>query len=199
MPPSCAPRAPPLTAPAGIEPEQLRADGWAIGYDERFPAKQRIQQALLFARLGPHENLYTHPLDFVPVVDSITQKVIHIDFPPSYSKAAKGAGAFSAAGAHADISSAAKTAPPALDEDPEAASGRARIPPPLGLNDFLPDLIAENLKKEGKEFKLRDDIKPLHVVQPEGVSFKMNGNEIEWQKWKMHLCGFICFGCVAGC
>jgi Cu2+-containing amine oxidase len=46
----------------GIEPDQLRADGWAIGYDERFPKKQRIQQALLFARLSQHENLYAHPL-----------------------------------------------------------------------------------------------------------------------------------------
>jgi len=24
-------------------------------------------------------------------------------------------------------------------------------------------------------------------VQPEGVSFKMNGNELEWQNWKMHI------------
>lgn len=36
-------------------------------------------------------------------------------------------------------------------------------------------------------FKLRDDVKPLHVVQPEGVSFKVNGNELEWQNWKMHV------------
>lgn len=55
-------------------------------------------------------------------------------------------------------------------------------------SDFLPDLIAEKAKKEGKTFKFRDDIKPLHVTQPEGVSFKMNGNEIEWQKWKLHIC-----------
>jgi primary-amine oxidase len=58
----------------------------------------------------------------------------------------------------------------------------------MGSGDFLPDLIEENLKKEGKEFKLRDDLKPLHVVQPEGVSFKVNGHEVEWQKWKMHIC-----------
>ena len=37
--------------------------------------------------------------------------------------------------------------------------------------------------------KFRDDIKPLHVVQPEGVSFKMDGNVLEWQKWKMHIGG----------
>lgn len=33
-----------------------------VGYDERFPYKQRIQQALLFARYGQHENLYAHPM-----------------------------------------------------------------------------------------------------------------------------------------
>lgn len=45
----------------GIEPHQIFADGWAIGYDDRFPKHQRIQQALLFARLSEHDNLYAHP------------------------------------------------------------------------------------------------------------------------------------------
>jgi primary-amine oxidase len=38
-----------------------------------------------------------------------------------------------------------------------------------------------------KDYKPRTDIKPLHIVQPEGVSFKMNGHELEWQNWKMHI------------
>lgn len=63
-------------------------------------------------------------------------------------------------------------------------SNRERIPPPTIKFDFLPDLIVEN----DKNFKVRDDLKPLHIVQPEGVSFKMNGNELEWQKWRMHIC-----------
>lgn len=32
----------------------------------------------------------------------------------------------------------------------------------------------------------RDEVKPLHVIQPKGVGFTVNGHEIEWQKWKMH-------------
>jgi primary-amine oxidase len=32
--------------------------------------------------------------------------------------------------------------------------------------------------------KLRTDIKPLTISQPEGVSFTLNGNEMEWQNWK---------------
>ena len=125
--------------------------------------------------------------DFIPVVDSVTQKVIHIDFPPEYKKSAAGAGTFSSAGLDVHLT-APHTTPPALADDALQAAGRARIPPPLGRGDFLPDLIAENLQQAGKAFKPRDDLKPLHVVQPEGVSFKINGNELEWQKWKMHIC-----------
>lgn len=33
----------------------------------------------------------------------------------------------------------------------------------------------------------REALKPLHIIQPQGVSFSMNGNELEWQKWKMHV------------
>jgi len=33
----------------------------------------------------------------------------------------------------------------------------------------------------------RTDLKPIHVTQPEGVSFTMSGREIEWQSWKMHI------------
>jgi len=48
--------------PSGIEPHQICCDGWSIGYDDRFPQARRIQQALVFARLYDHDNLYAHPL-----------------------------------------------------------------------------------------------------------------------------------------
>jgi len=176
-----------LAKDVGVEPHQLFADGWAIGYDDRFPKAQRIQQALLFARFSQHDNLYAHPMDFTPVVDSITKKVIHIDFPPQYFPASntQGNGQLDFTKEGKDVTlTVPTTEPPALSEqDTLAASGRKRVPPPKGPIDFLPDLIA----KHDPKFKLRDDLKPLHVVQPEGVSFKMDGNELEWQKWKMHI------------
>lgn len=46
----------------GVLPEQIFCDGWSIGYDERYPQKKRIQQALIFARFSEHDNLYAHPL-----------------------------------------------------------------------------------------------------------------------------------------
>ena len=36
-----------------------------------------------------------------------------------------------------------------------------------------------------KEF--RTDLKPLDIVQPEGPSFKVNGNEVSWQKWNFRV------------
>lgn len=119
--------------------------------------------------------------DFVPVIDAAAKKVLHIDFPSHY---------YSAKGSDGKehVLSATSTGPPPLSDDSFITSNRERIPPPRQAFDFLPDLMAQN----DKNFKLRDDIKPLHVVQPEGVSFKMNGNELEWQKWKMHIGKFNC-------
>ncbi|KAI3398377.1 hypothetical protein diail_9469 [Diaporthe ilicicola] len=40
---------------------------------------------------------------------------------------------------------------------------------------------------DGKEGGYRHDLKPINITQPEGVSFKLTGREIEWQSWKMHI------------
>ncbi|KAL4263944.1 Amine oxidase [Pleurotus pulmonarius] len=164
-----------LAAKVGVLPDQIYCDGWSIGYDERFPQSRRVQQALVFARYGQHENLYAHPLDFVPVIDANTEEVLHVDFPPVWKPSPYG-----------PVLSVKSTAPPTPLPTPQDAftfANRDRIPPPVKKFDFLPDLMKEN----DPEFKPRDDIKPLHVVQPEGVSFKMNGHELEWQNWKMHI------------
>ncbi|PIL34657.1 hypothetical protein GSI_03437 [Ganoderma sinense ZZ0214-1] len=169
-----------LAAEVGIKAEQLFADGWAIGFDPRFPESKRIQQALVFARLDRHENLYAHPLDFTPVVDSIAEKVIHIDFPPHY-KAKTSEPLFEGSGLDVALTTST-TASPSLEADSLTEANRPRIPPPLKSHDWLPDYLAKD-----KNFKFRDDIKPLHILQPEGVSFKVDGHVLEWQKWKMHV------------
>lgn len=33
----------------------------------------------------------------------------------------------------------------------------------------------------------RDDLKPLEITQPEGVSFTLDGNELHWQNWSMRI------------
>jgi primary-amine oxidase len=107
------------------------------------------------------------------VVDTNAHQVIHIDFPPTYITSPNGALELSAP----------STKPPPLSADALSASNRERISPPRTPFDYLPDLMA----KTQENFKLRTDVKPLHVVQPEGVSFTMNGHELEWQNWKMHI------------
>ncbi len=113
-------------------------------------------------------------------MDSISKKVIHIDFPPTYKKK-ETKSLFASTGVEVELS-VDSTAPPDLDADAREVANRKRLPPPQKSHDFLPDLLSQ---KEG--FKFRDDLKPLHVVQPEGVSFKVDGHVVEWQKWKMHV------------
>ncbi|KZT52937.1 hypothetical protein CALCODRAFT_520402 [Calocera cornea HHB12733] len=152
-----------LAADVGVTSEQLHADGWAIGQDERWPLKTRVQQCLMFARYGKGENLYAHPMDFIPVLDSNTFEVLAIDF----------------AAHRLDKENPPSTKPPAMD----AKLARDRIPPPTMRHEYLPDLLEKDPNFPG----MRKDLKPLYVVQPEGVSFTMRGRELEWQKWKMHL------------
>jgi primary-amine oxidase len=69
--------------------------------------------------------------------------------------------------------------------------------------DFLPT-GADNTIKPTQPYKprpaneyvseyqtLRTDLKPLHVVQPEGASFKVTeqgtSHVLEWQKWRMRI------------
>jgi len=73
--------------------------------------------------------------------------------------------------------SVSTTKPGALDDGLEAA-GRDRILPPMTPHDFLPDL---------RNVPQRTDVRPLHIVQPEGVSFRMTDHVLEWQKWRMHV------------
>ena len=34
---------------------------------------------------------------------------------------------------------------------------------------------------------MREDLKPISITQPEGVSFTVNGNLVEWQKWQFRI------------
>lgn len=54
---------------------------WTIGYDDRFGNKTRYQQALMYYRPHIDDCQYAFPLDFCPIVNTETKKVIHIDVP----------------------------------------------------------------------------------------------------------------------
>ncbi|MGJ3245785.1 MAG: primary-amine oxidase [Elainellaceae cyanobacterium] len=51
------------------------------------------------------------------------------------------------------------------------------VPVPPQPGEYAPEFIPN----------VRDDLKPLDIVQPDGVSFEVNGHEIRWQKWRMRI------------
>ncbi|KAK4704122.1 primary-amine oxidase, partial [Phenoliferia sp. Uapishka_3] len=164
-----------LCAEVGITKEQIMCDCWSIGYEHRFGEEKRLQQAFLYARLGKDEHLYAHPLDFNCVVDANAGKVLKIDFAPHRSNPNR------------PDALSGTTEPHSVEGDSLQDSGRARIPPPMDRQDYLPELIAEKAAAEGKTWDVRRDVKPLHVQQPQGVSFSMEGNRLKWQNWDMHI------------
>ncbi|KAI8079609.1 copper amine oxidase [Gilbertella persicaria] len=50
---------------------------------------------------------------------------------------------------------------------------------PQEKHNFLPEFIGEQ--------NYRKDVKPIIIQQPQGVSFTVKGNEIDWQKWNMRI------------
>ena len=38
-----------------------------------------------------------------------------------------------------------------------------------------------------KETGFRKDLKPIHITQPEGVSFVIDGRTLKWQNWNVHV------------
>lgn len=50
-----------------------------------------------------------------------------------------------------------------------------------------PNVMGEYLPKYVPDQNLRDDIKPLDITQPEGISFTLEGNLLKWQKWSMRV------------
>ncbi|RHZ45552.1 peroxisomal copper amine oxidase [Aspergillus thermomutatus] len=65
-----------------------------------------------------------------------------------------------------------------LSVDVRCVNGE-RTPVPLDEHNYLPQFIKDQYRPER--------LKPIDITQPEGVSFKMNGNEIEWAGLKMHV------------
>jgi len=54
-------------------------------------------------------------------------------------------------------------------------NGVVELPPPSG--NYTADSVGP----------LREDLRPLDILQPEGPSFEVNGHEVRWQKWRMRL------------
>ena len=54
-----------------------------------------------------------------------------------------------------------------------------RVDEPRTMGEYVPHLVPG--------LQLRDDLKPIEVVQPEGPSFTLDGNHVSWQKWALRV------------
>lgn len=57
--------------------------------------------------------------------------------------------------------------------------GGKRVPVPRDQHNFLPEFIRRGY--------VDDRLKPIDITQPKGVSFIMNGSELSWAGYKMHI------------
>ncbi|KIR59618.1 peroxisomal copper amine oxidase, partial [Cryptococcus bacillisporus CA1873] len=146
----------------GIDQKDIFVDGWCVGIDERFPGR-RLQQCFIFLRNRPGDNLYAHPCDFVPVIDSHTGELLTVDYP--------------------HLNPNTSNPSPSSAEAYVKAPLRERFAAPSAPHNYLPEQIAQ----DDPTFKVRDTLKPLHVIQPEGVSYKLEGRVLSWQNWKVHV------------
>jgi primary-amine oxidase len=53
------------------------------------------------------------------------------------------------------------------------------VPEPATMGEYVPGLVPGQ--------RLRDDVKPLQIVQPEGSSLQLDGNLVRWQKWSVRV------------
>lgn len=135
---------------SGLSKEDMKnvyCDAWTIGYDERWGASRRLQQALMYWRSDEDDSHYSHPLDFCPIVDMNEKKVVYIDIPNRRRKVSK----------HKHLS-------------------------------FHPAHVADKFGTPSNPSGFRQEPDtPINISQPNGVSFKMDGNIMEWSNFKFHI------------
>lgn len=156
-----------LRLPAG---SLVRVDPWIYGSDGVADARRQFQCFLYLLPGGaanPDGNHYAFPLSISPVVDVQTMTVVRIDRLPTGADATP--------------------TPPHPYYCSKDISGNDNGNGDGGDSGSMPP--ASEYTPEHQ--KLRTDLKPLHVVQPEGASFVVTeeavgsgGAVIDWQKWR---------------
>jgi primary-amine oxidase len=57
------------------------------------------------------------------------------------------------------------------------------VEPPDVMGEYVPHLIPEHIRAASR----RETLKPLHISQPEGPSFTLDGNLLQWQNWSLRV------------
>lgn len=66
------------------------------------------------------------------------------------------------------------------DSGPFAGSG---VEPPNVMGEYVPRHIPDRIRAASR----REPLKPLHITQPEGPSFSLDGNLLRWQNWSLRV------------
>jgi primary-amine oxidase len=57
------------------------------------------------------------------------------------------------------------------------------IETPSVMGEYVPRHIPERIRAGSR----RDPLKPLHITQPDGPSFTLDGNHLQWQNWSLRI------------
>lgn len=60
------------------------------------------------------------------------------------------------------------------------------VPLPPKAGNYAPELMFDGDNRPAFT-RLREDVKPLEITQPEGPSFTVDGHEVSWQKWRLRV------------
>ncbi|HZC29112.1 MAG TPA: primary-amine oxidase, partial [Gaiellaceae bacterium] len=60
------------------------------------------------------------------------------------------------------------------------------VPLPPKAGNYVPELMMREGNVPAFD-RLRDDVKPIEITQPEGPSFSIEGHEVRWQKWRLRI------------
>ena len=60
------------------------------------------------------------------------------------------------------------------------------VPLPPKAGNYIPDMMDGEGNRPAFD-RLRDDVKPIEISQPEGTSFTVDGHAVAWQKWRLRI------------
>jgi len=61
------------------------------------------------------------------------------------------------------------------------------VPIPTSPGNYTQDGIRAAKNVPSFPDGVRSDVKPISITQPEGTSFQVDGHEVRWQKWRLHV------------
>ncbi|KPM53188.1 tyramine oxidase [Frankia sp. R43] len=153
-------------------------DIWSAGYtgSDDDPARRRIARPLTFVRAAPGENGYARPVEgLTVVVDLDAMAVVEV-----VDHAAAGDDATGTDGPAGDATTGHATTG-------HGTTGHGIVPLPPRPGNYIPGLMTADPDNVPAFDRLRDDLRPIEVSQPQGASFTLDGHALRWQRWELRV------------